>query len=142
MRLVLDTDVLVAALRSDRGASRRLLEAALDGQYALLLSVPLAIQYEAVLTRQEHLDAAGVSRADVAILLEAVIAVAEPVRLSFLWRPLVSDPEDDMVAETAVNGTAELLVTFNRKDFARAGERFHLTIVSPGEALGELRRKS
>jgi putative PIN family toxin of toxin-antitoxin system len=141
MRLVLDTDVLVAALRSDRGASRQLLEAALAETYTLLLSVPLVLQYEAVLTRKDHLDAADVTEADVIILLDAVVAVAEPVRLSFHWRPLVSDPDDDMVAETAVNGAADLLVTFNRRDFARASHLFHLTIVSPGEALVELRRK-
>jgi putative PIN family toxin of toxin-antitoxin system len=142
MRVVLDTDVLVAALRSDRGASRQLLEAALAERNTLLLSVPLVIQYEAVLTRTEHLDAARVSAEDVAILLDALVALAEPVRLSFLWRPLLSDPGDDMVLETAVNGTADLLVTFNRKDFARATHRFHLSILSPGEALAELRKKT
>ena len=56
-RTVLDTDVLVAAVRSNRGASRVLLTAALERRYPVLASVPLMLQYESVLTRAEHLAA-------------------------------------------------------------------------------------
>jgi predicted nucleic acid-binding protein len=58
-RVVLDTSVLVAATRSDRGTSRVLLVSALEQRYKLLVSVPLMIEYEAVLTRTEHLDVAS-----------------------------------------------------------------------------------
>ena len=85
-RTVLDTDVLVAALRSDRGASRVLLVAALGRRYPVLVSVPLMLEYESVLTRPEHLDAAAVSAADVEVLLDAMATVVEPVRISYLWR--------------------------------------------------------
>lgn len=135
MRVVLDTNVLVAALRSDLGASRRLLEGALDRRYAPLLSVPLAIEYEAVLVRAEHLEAASLSAGEVGVILDALVLVAEPVRLSFLWRPLLVDPADDMVLATAINGRAELLVTFNRRHFAKAARSFRTRIASPAEAL-------
>jgi predicted nucleic acid-binding protein len=95
-----------------------------------------------VATRPEHLDAAGLTEADVRTVLDAFASVAEPVRLAFLWRPLLTDVADDMVLETAVNGRAEMLVTMNRRDFKPAIGLFDLKVVSPGEALTRLRRKS
>ena len=139
MRLVLDTAAMVAAIRSDRGASRRLLEAALrNGRPRLLVSVPLLVEYEAVMTRAEHLRAAGLTPAEVGRLLDAVAAVAEPVRLAFLWRPMLPDAADDMVLETAANGRAEGIVTFNRRDFQEAQSRFGIAVLSPGEAVRKL----
>ncbi len=134
MRLVLDTAAMVAAIRSDAGASRRLLVAALERRLTLLASVPLMIEYQAVMMRPEHLDAAGLVAEDVDALLDAVAAVAEPVRLAFLWRPALRDPDDDMVLEAAVNGGAEAIVTFNLRDFGQAASRFGIEILLPGGA--------
>lgn len=133
VRLVLDTAVMVAAIRSDAGASRRLLVAALERRLAMLVSVPLLIEYEAVMTRPEHLAAARLSTEDVRVVLDAVAAVAEPVRLAYLWRPALPDGDDDMVLETAANGRADAIATFNRRDFAAAA-RFGIAVLSPGEA--------
>jgi putative PIN family toxin of toxin-antitoxin system len=139
LRTVLDTSVLVAAIRSDRGASRMLLVAALERRHQLLVSVPLMIEYESVLTRADHLEASGLSRDDVQATLDAIALVAEPVRLAYLWRPILADADDDMVLETAVNGRADLLVTLNRGDFLAASS-FSVPVVSPGEAVGRVRR--
>jgi predicted nucleic acid-binding protein len=79
---VLDTDVAVAALRSDRGASRQLLLAALNRQFELLLSVPLILEYEAVMTRPQHLAACGLSSAEVGHVLDDLAAS----RGRFDWR--------------------------------------------------------
>ncbi len=136
--MVLDTATMVAALRSEAGASRRLLTSALRKDLALLCSVPLMIEYEAVLTRPEHLDASGLSAIDMEAVLDAVAAVAEPVRLAFLWRPALSDPDDDMVLEVAVNGQADAIVTFNRRDFGMAARRFGIDILLPVEAWRRL----
>ncbi|HZR60186.1 MAG TPA: putative toxin-antitoxin system toxin component, PIN family [Xanthobacteraceae bacterium] len=137
MRLVLDTSVLVAAIRSDAGASRRLLQAALERRedLTILVSVPLLIEYEAVMMRVHHLKAAGLSTADVAALLDALAAVSEPVTLAYLWRPTLPDADDDMVLEAAVNGRAEAIVTFNVRDFGTAAGKFGIAILSPGEAV-------
>jgi putative PIN family toxin of toxin-antitoxin system len=135
MRLVLDTDVMIAAIRSDAGASRRLLSAGLRRRILLLISVPLVLEYEAVMTRPEHLEAAGLTNGEVNVLLDTVIATAEPVRLAFLWRPSLKDPDDDMVLETAVNGRADRLVTFNRRDFGTVGLQFGIVACSPGDAV-------
>ena len=136
---MLDTDVMVAALRSDRGASRQLLLAALNRQFELLLSVPLMLEYEAVLTRAEHLAASGLNGAEVGRVLDDLAAVARPVRLAFRWRPRLPDPDDDMVLETAINGRASAVVTFNRRDFAEAGKEFDCAIILPAAALQEIR---
>lgn len=138
MRLVLDTAALVAAIRSDTGASRRLLVAGLNRRLTLLVSVPLLIEYQAVMSRPEHLAAARLTEADIGVLLDAVAAVAESVRLAFLWRPSLRDPDDDMVLETAVNGRADGIVTFNARDFDPVVPRFGISVLSPGEALGLL----
>jgi putative PIN family toxin of toxin-antitoxin system len=142
VRLILDTAVMVAAIRSDAGASRRLLLAALERRLTLLVSVPLMIEYQAVMTRPEHLKASGLSAADIEVLLDAVAAVAEPVRLAFLWRPIVRDPDDDMVLEAAVNGKADALVTFHLRDFAGVANKFSIAVLSPGEAVVRLETKT
>lgn len=140
MRVVLDTDVMVAAFRSDRGASRRLLTSALDGGFDLLVSAPLIIEYEAVLTRPQHLVAIGLSAAEVNAVLDAVAKVAIPVVLHFLWRPRLKDPADEMVLETAVNGNADRLVTFNTRHLADAAADFGIRVLRPGEAWKEVQR--
>jgi len=144
MRLVLDTAAMVAAIRSNVGASRRLLYAALErrGGLTLLVSGALMIEYEAVMTRPEHLAAAGLSTRDIEVLLDAIAAVAEPVTLAYLWRPTLPDEDDDMVLEAAVNGRADAIVTFNRRDFDIAVQQFGITVLSPGEAVKRLEKTS
>lgn len=139
VRLVLDTDVLIAALRSRTGASSELLDRALAEQFTLLLSVPLFLEYESVAKLEEHKKVHGLNRKEVDEVLDALARVAEPVTIRFLWRPMLSDPDDDMVLETAVNGQADLLVTFNLDDFREASRRFRLEILRPGKALKLLR---
>lgn len=140
MRLVLDTATMVAAIRSDAGASRRLLVAGLERRVTLLASVPLMIEYQAVMTRPEHLKASGLLVEDVDVLLDTVAAVIEPVRPAFLWRPAASDPDDDMVIETAVNGQADAIVTFNIRDLKGSGERFRVEVLTPGQAWNRVEK--
>jgi putative PIN family toxin of toxin-antitoxin system len=135
MKLVLDTDVMVAAIRSDLGASRRLLKEALLGQLDILVSTSLLIEYEAVMTRPQHLAASSLTVVDVGALLDAVAGIANQAQLAFHWRPQLRDPDDDMVLETTVNGGAHAIVTFNVKDFADAAGRFGIEIWKPGEAI-------
>ena len=132
MRLVLNTDVLVAALRSDRGASRQLLLAALELRVVTLISVPLILEYEAVLTRPEQLKGFGLTIGEVNSILDALVAVAEPVTFRFLWRPQLKDPSDEMVLETAVNGNADYLATFNLRHFLEPAALFGMRAAVPG----------
>jgi predicted nucleic acid-binding protein len=140
MRLVVDTAVMVAAIRSDTGASRYLLVAGLEARFTMLASVPLLIEYPAVMSRREHLTASRLLAADVEALLDAVAAVAEPVLLDFLWRPVLPDPDDDMVMETGVNGRADAIVTFNRRHFVMVTKQFGLDVLSPADAIKRLEK--
>jgi len=142
MRLVVDTAVMVAAIRSDTGASRYLLVAGLEGRFTMLASVPLLLEYQAVMSRWEHLTASRLSVADVEALLDAVAAIAEPVHLDFLWRPALADPDDDMVLETGMNGRADAIVTFNRRHFVAVTKRFGIDVVSPADAINRLEKRS
>ncbi|MGH8453108.1 MAG: putative toxin-antitoxin system toxin component, PIN family [Nevskiales bacterium] len=139
MRYVLDTDVVVAGLRSPTGASAALMRAALEGRVALLASVPLFLEYEAVCVLREHRLAAGLNLSELRQFLDGLAAIVEPVRIHYLWRPQLRDPADEMVMETAVNGHADGLVTFNRRDFGDAPARFGLKLLLPSEAIRKLR---
>lgn len=103
-----------------------------------MLSVALALEYESVCCEPEHRLASGLSADEVGIFLDALIALAEPVRTHFLWRPQLRDPGDEMVLETAVNGRAGLLVAFNLRDFGSAPSRFGIEVLLPAEALKRL----
>jgi putative PIN family toxin of toxin-antitoxin system len=135
---VLDTDVLVAAFRSDAGASRRVLEAARVRRFKLLLSVPLMLEYESVLTRPEHLAASGATREDVSAVLDELALLCERVELAVRLRPMLSDPNDEMVLETAINGRADAIITFNERHFRGVADRFGCSVLLPVEALRHL----
>jgi putative PIN family toxin of toxin-antitoxin system len=133
-QVVLDTNVLVSGLRSNRGASYRLLDLVGRGIFDLHVSVPLMIEYEDVLRREV------VGRFVPASTVEAVLdfhcAVAEKHRIYYLWRPVLRDPGDDMVLELAVAAQADI-VTHNLKDFGGV-ERFGLRALSPRAFLTEI----
>jgi putative PIN family toxin of toxin-antitoxin system len=137
---VLDTDVIVAAMRSPAGASAALLRSIRQGQAAFLLSVPLALEYEAICQKGEHRLAAGISERQVDIFVSTIIAMAEPVEAHFLWRPQLRDPNDEMVLEVAVNGRADALVTFNMRDYGDAPARFGVDLLLPRTAIERVRR--
>jgi hypothetical protein len=104
----------------------------------MLATVPLFFEYEAVATRPEHLAAAGATRADVINTLDVLAALLEPVVTHFLWRPKLRDADDEMVLEAAVNGRADVIVTFNTRDFGRAAEEFGIGLALPAQLLKRL----
>lgn len=134
MRLVLDTDVVVAAMRSPSGASAALLEAALDEKFVLLANVALMLEYEAVCSRIEHLGAADLSPKTLAVFLNGIAAMVEPVESYYIWRPLLRDAGDEMVLEAAVNGRADAIVTFNARDFGSVPASFGIRVLLPRDA--------
>ncbi len=137
---MLDTDVIVAAMRSPRGASADIVMAARRKFVTLLASVPLCVEYEAICGKPEHRLAGGLSERQADIFITAVIAMAEPVAAHFLWRPQLRDPNDEMVLETAINGGADALVTFNRQDYGIVPSRFGVDVLLPKEALLRIKK--
>jgi putative PIN family toxin of toxin-antitoxin system len=135
MKIILDTDVIVAALRSPRGASAELLRLARQGRFRLLVSAALAMEYEAVCTRTDHLRAAELSLSEVGLFLDAIVAFAEPVETHYIWRPQLRDPADEMILEAAINGRCDLLVSFNVRHFMPASKEFGIAVMPSSEAL-------
>lgn len=131
--------MIVAAFRSPTGASSALLNYALDRKFVMLVSVPLALEYEAVVKRAEQLSSMGISIDEADRRIRAVIALCEPVYKAYSWRPQLRDPNDEMVLEAAVNGGADMLVTFNQRDFGTAPAAFGFLCVRPGDALERIR---
>lgn len=137
MLVVLDTSTLVAGWRSRLGASFALLEHLRDGAFDIAVSVPLVLEYEAVLLR--HLTA-GRRKADVVALVDFLCSIARQQSIFFLWRPLLRDADDDMVAEVAVASGASAIVTHNVRDFA-AVARFGVRVLAPAQFLLQLPRR-
>ena len=134
MSHLLDTNVLVSAVRSRRGASFRLLSLVGGRQFEITISVPLVLEYEDALMR---IVPGVVAASDVRDLLDHLCEVADKRHVFYLWRPVLSDPRDDHVLEAAVAGGCDAIVTFDRRDFAGA-ERFGVRVMRPKEFLFEI----
>jgi putative PIN family toxin of toxin-antitoxin system len=141
MRVAFDTDVIVAALRSRTGASNALLRAVRLGQLEAVASVPMMLEYEAVLRRPEQQRATGLTMQQIGVFLDGLATLLTPVIPYFLWRPRLRDPDDEMVLDAAVNGGADAIVTFNVHDFLQGAAQFRLEVLTPAEALQRLRRR-
>lgn len=135
MNFALDTNVLVAAIRSPSGASAEILRRVLQGKVSALCSVPLFMEYEAVLLRQEHLTAAAANVQDVVNVLDVLAGAITRVEIQFLWRPQLRDPNDDLVLELAVNGQGlgetVGIITSNQKDFGPQASKFGVQVMTP-----------
>ena len=136
MRVVLDTSVLVAGVRSRRGASFQLLSRIGSGDFEIAVSVPLVLEYEDVLLR--HLAATALDEEDLRSIIDYMCSIAVRQEIFFLWRPLLRDPGDDLVLELAVAADCDAIVTHNVRDFGGAS-RFGVRVLNPGEFLRQLR---
>jgi putative PIN family toxin of toxin-antitoxin system len=137
--MILDTDVIIAALRSSKGASAEIIRRVLRGEIQIELTVAITLEYEAVATREEHLRAGEISAVEATNLIDALAALAEPIEIHFRWRPQLRDPDDEMVFEAAINARDRTIVTFNTRDFAIAADRFDVTLATPGQFLETLK---
>jgi len=139
VRLVVDTNVVVAGFRSVSGASNRLLRHANDGSVKLLCSTALFLEYEAVLGRLSIRQATGHMLEDVRDVMNAIAAIAEPVDVPLKTRPTLNDADDEMVLEVALNGEADFIVTHNARDFEPA-RALGIAVTTPGEIVRSLRK--
>jgi predicted nucleic acid-binding protein len=135
VRAVYDTIVMRAGVRSRRQPEYRCLQMIGLGRVVLLGTAGLFLEYEEVLTRPETLAATGLSREDVARFLTGLAAVIEPVRIDFDWRPMLRDPDDDMLANCAANGAADCVVTNNLRHVGLIEQLLGVPVLRPAEFL-------
>jgi putative PIN family toxin of toxin-antitoxin system len=134
--IVIDTNVIIAALRSKKGASNKLLSLVGTRKFEIHDSVALILEYEDVLQRQRHeLD---LSEEEVSIFIDSLCAMAHHHQIYFLWRPFLKDVNDDLVLELAVSANCEHILTHNVRDF-KGGERFGIQAITPKEFLQIIR---
>jgi putative PIN family toxin of toxin-antitoxin system len=138
VRIVLDTSVLVAALRSRLGAGNAILRLVAQKRLVLLATPPLFLEYEDVLKRPEHRLVHGLSSEELDDFLGELAALVEPVELHFRWRPQVHDTNDEMVLEATINGDADALVTYHTADFSAAA-RFSVPVLTPANFLKRMK---
>jgi putative PIN family toxin of toxin-antitoxin system len=134
MRVVLDTCILYSALRSSTGASHRIVKSIPNPNFRPIVSTPVFFEYEEVLRRPKqfpHLNAQ-----DIEDFLNFIASECDHVRINFLWRPQLQDPDDDLVLELAVSGQADAIITYNQRHFVGAN-LFGIRIISPGEFIKE-----
>ena len=134
-RVVLDTNVLVAAIRSKRGSSYELLQRLGEGAFEITVSVSLTLEYESVLVR--HISDSYLTRQDVMNLIDYLCEIATWQEIFFLWRPFLRDSGDDMVLELAVAAGCDRIVTHNTRDFFGV-ERFGIEVLTPAAFLQKL----
>jgi putative PIN family toxin of toxin-antitoxin system len=140
MRAVLDTSVIVAAVRSRHGASNRLLQSAHSRSLQILATPALFLEYEEVLGREEQRSVHGMSVERTDAFLIGLAGIIEPVRIFYHWRPQMQDADDEMVLETALNGRAHVIVTHNVRDFVNAASRFNVRVATPAELVREAKK--
>ena len=140
LRVVLDTSVVVAALRTRLGAANAVLDLVAERKIIPLATPPFFLECEDVLQRPEHRLVHGLNEAAIQDFLSEFAALVEPVELHFRWRPQLRDTKDEMVLEAAINGNADVLVTHNISDFSDAGLRFQVPVLSPGHLLKRVKR--
>jgi putative PIN family toxin of toxin-antitoxin system len=134
MKIVIDTNVLVAALRSRRGASFKLVSVLPSDDFSIAISVPLILEYEDVLNR---LESTAFTEQDIGNFIDFLCKIGHHQEIFFLWRPFLPDPFDDHVLEVALAAGCEAIVTYNKRDF-KGVERFGLRVLDPREFLSEI----
>ena len=134
--VVIDTNVFVSAVMSERGAARKVLRLALEGSATPLMGNALLCEYEDVLGREALFADAPIPSEKRRQLFLALMSVSRWTQIYYLWRPNLPDESDNHLIELALAGGAQVIVSSNTKHLTRGGLAFpHLTISTPPEFL-------
>lgn len=130
--IIIDTNVVVAALRSKRGASNLLLRLLGTKDWQAHLSIPLVLEYEEIC--QRLLAELSINLAQLSDFLDYLCTVCSHHKIFYLWRPYLKDADDDFLLDLAVEAGADFIITFNKKDFVGV-EKFGIEVLTPKEFL-------
>jgi putative PIN family toxin of toxin-antitoxin system len=133
--IVIDTNILVSAQRSRRGASSKLLSLLGEDYFTSHVSVPLVLEYEAVLVRERH--ALNITAEEVSAMVDAMCRLSQWHKIYYLWRPVLPDEKDEMILELAVKAGSASIITYNARDFKEAA-RFGIDIMTPKAFLEKI----
>ena len=132
LNITIDTNVLIGALKSKKGASYKLLMLLTEDVFVTNVSVPLFIEYESVAKRADLV--ANLTEKDIELILNYFLSKSNIHEIFYLWRPLLKDQKDDLVLEVAVKSQSKYIITFNKKDFI-GSEQFGIEALTPYEFL-------
>jgi putative PIN family toxin of toxin-antitoxin system len=135
MKIVIDTNVLFTALKSQRGASYKLVSLIPNKLFSITISVPLIIEYEDVLRRGKL--PASITEKDITDFVDFLCYVGEQQKIFFLWRPFLPDSSNDLLLEVAVASGCDAIITYNKRHFKNV-EKFGLKVLDPKEFLIEI----
>jgi putative PIN family toxin of toxin-antitoxin system len=131
-QIVIDTNVLVSGLRSSQGASYKLLSMLNDDRWQINLSTALVYEYEEILKGAS--EDLGLDLQDVDLAIAAICNIANHHPIFFLWRPMASDPDDDLLIDLAFKAQVDFIITYNLRDL-RSVERFGIQVITPKQFL-------
>jgi len=131
-KIVIDTNVVVSALKSRNGFSYKLLSIIDDKRFKVFISVPVILEYEDAIKRNK--TKIKLRKSELDAVLDYICLIGEKSKIFYLWRPYLKDPKDDMFLELAVESESDFIITFNKKDY-KGIEKFNLKVISPKEFL-------
>lgn len=138
LKIVIDTNVIVSALKSRNGFSFKLLSIIDDSHFSVFISVPLILEYEDVIKRSK--SQIKLNFTEISNILDYICLIGKKIKIFYLWVPFLKDPKDDMILELAVESECDYIITFNQKDFKNI-EKFNLKVLTPKEFLKKIGEK-
>lgn len=133
--VVIDTNVFVSALRSQNGASYKLIMMVGKGRFDVNVSVPLVLEYEA--SAKKLITHTRLKTEDIDDIIDYICSIARHRKVFYLWRPFLRDPKDDMVLELAVESRSDFIITYNVGDF-EGSRQFGIKVLTPKEFLEKI----
>jgi putative PIN family toxin of toxin-antitoxin system len=131
-QVVIDTNIIYAALKSSKGVSYKLLKLIGGEKFGINISVPMILEYEDVAKRL--LGEIPLIEEDIDDIIDYICSIAKQWEIHYLWRPFLKDPKDDMVLELAVSANCDYIITYNQRDF-QGSEKFSIEIITPKDFL-------
>jgi len=134
MIVTLDTNVILAALLSQEGASHLILKLIIEGKLNIALSTPVVLEYDDVLRRKEILKKLNISSDQVEDVLDLLVLLADKHSIYFRLRPNLLDENDNLFVECALTSNSDYLITSNIKDFRRGElKSYPFKVITPGD---------